>query len=315
VAKLDLDEMLAQIASEIAKITYRGRVADYIPPLADVSLDKFGMAVCTADGTCARTGDAEEGFSIQSVSKIFALTLALQHDAAEIWQRVGREPSGTPFNSIVQLESEHGIPRNPFINAGAIVIADILTARYGAKGVQAKLLALVRDLSGRDVTGEAPVSINEATARAEKSSGHRNVALAQYMRVFGNIRHDVEETLDAYFHQCALTMSCTQLARAGRYLMMEGVNPVSRHVIATAAHNRLILALMMMCGHYDASGNFAIKVGLPGKSGVGGGILAIAPRIASVAVWSPGLCAAGNSLLGTYALERLVQMTGWTVFS
>lgn len=179
----NLDEMLAQIASEIANITYRGRVADYIPPLADVSLDKFGMAVCTAGGTSARTGDAQEGFSIQSVSKIFALTLALQHDAAEIWQRVGREPSGTPFNSIVQLESEHGIPRNPFINAGAIVIADILTARYGAQGMQAKLLALVRDLSGEDATGK------RLSASMKRPPGRKNfpgIAMWRWPNICGS---------------------------------------------------------------------------------------------------------------------------------
>lgn len=309
-----LEDHLAHVMSEISTQSERGSVADYIAPLAKVPPSKFGMAVCTAAGEIFQVGDAEEAFSIQSVSKVFALTLALMDGEEDIWQRIGREPSGTAFNSIVQLESERGIPRNPFINPGAIVVADILTSRYGYPGAQERLLDFMRIISSGSSSDISTVRIDAETAFEESLTGHRNFALAHDMRVFGNIHNDIAMTLDTYFHQCALTMNCVELARAGRYLMGGGIDPSSGAVIASADHVRTVLALMMMCGHYDASGNFSIKVGLPGKSGVGGGILSIAPNVASIAVWSPGLCKAGNSLLGTLALEHLVQKTGWSVF-
>ncbi|EHH69467.1 glutaminase [Gluconobacter morbifer] len=303
-------DIIAAIAEEMRIAAERGTVASYIPPLARVDLGRFGMAVIDADGHCHIVGDADEPFSIQSVSKVFSFSMALNAMGEEIWARVRQEPSGSPFNSIVQLESEFGIPRNPFINAGAIVVDDILVARYGKDGAQKRLLDFLRSL----VSAPDAIQMDRDVARQEKETGFRNIALANYMRTFGNIRNPVEDTLDFYFHQCALTMSCRQLAEVGTYLMMEGRNPRTKEQVVTPRHAQTVLALMMMCGHYDGSGAFAIRVGLPGKSGVGGGILAVAPGIASIAVWSPGLNAQGNSLLGTRALERLVQQTGWSVF-
>ena len=239
----------------------------------------------------------------------WSLTLALGHVGDQLWQRVGREPSGSAFNSIVQLEFEHGIPRNPFINAGAIVVADVLLGRHQPREAIGEILRFVRML-----TDDEDIVIDRAVAEAELATGHRNVALASYMRSFDNIHHDVERTLGVYFHQCALAMSCRQLALAGRYLMADGMLPTTRRRIVSAQRARRINALMLTCGHYDGSGEFAFRVGLPGKSGVGGGILAVVPGRASIAVWSPGLNARGNSQLGTLALERLVQRTGWSVF-
>lgn len=286
----------------------RGTVASYIPPLASVPIDKFGIAVVLADGAVHVAGDADEAFSIQSISKVFALTLALGAVGDQLWSRVGREPSGSAFNSIVQLETEHGIPRNPFINAGAIVVCDVLLGRLQPREAIGQMLRFVRELAGDD---EA-IRLDETVARAEQDTGFRNIALANYMRAFGNIHGDVRMVLGTYFHFCALAMSCRQLAMAGRYLMDGG--RVDGHRIVTASRARRIAALMMSCGHYDNSGDFAFRIGLPGKSGVGGGILAVAPGIASIAVWSPGLNEAGNSHLGQRALERLVQRTGWSVF-
>jgi glutaminase len=304
-----IGRIVADIAEEMRHASERGKVADYIPPLAQVSPDKFGIAVVMADGTVHAAGDAEEPFSIQSISKVFALTLALGAVGDQLWRRVGREPSGSAFNSIVQLETEHGIPRNPFINAGAIVVADVLLSGYQPREAIGQMLRFVRSLAG-----DESIAIDEAVAEAERETGFRNFALANYMRAFGNIRHPVELVLGVYFHFCALAMSCRQLALAGRYLMADGRNPSTGHLIVTAERARRINALMLSCGHYDNSGEFAYRIGLPGKSGVGGGILAAAPGIASIAVWSPGLNEKGNSELGSRALERLAHGAGWSVF-
>ena len=293
----------------MADASDRGVVADYIPALATIDPSKFGIAVVEVDGTCHMAGDAEEPFSIQSISKVFSLTLALGAVGDRVWERVGREPSGTAFNSIVQLETEAGIPRNPFINAGAIVIADMILGNHAPREAIGEILRFTRALAGED-----DIFIDGAVAAAEQETGFRNIALANYMRAFGNIRHPVERTLGVYFNQCALALSCRQLALAGRYLMAGGVNPATGHSVISSQRARRINALMMTCGHYDGSGEFAFRVGLPGKSGVGGGILAIAPGRASIAVWSPGLNARGNSQLGALALERLVHRTGWSVF-
>jgi glutaminase len=304
-----LAEIVAEIAHEMKHAPDRGRVADYIPALANVSADHFGMAIVLADGTVHAAGDADVAFSIQSISKVFSLTMALGAIGDALWQRVGREPSGSAFNSIVQLESEQGIPRNPFINAGAIVVCDILLSRYEPREAIAEFLRFVRSLAGDD-----DITIDEVVARGEQETGFRNMALANYMRAFGNIHHPVERTLGVYFHQCALAMNCRQLAMAGRYLMAGGRIPATGRSIISPQRARRINALMLTCGHYDGSGEFAFRTGLPGKSGVGGGILAVAPGVASIAVWSPGLNERGNSQLGTLAIERLVHKTNWSVF-
>jgi len=302
-----LDVIIADIAAEMASEDERGKVADYIPPLASVPDSKFGIAVVTADGAAHCAGDAAEPFSVQSISKVFALTLALGLEGDQLWKRVGREPSGTRFNSIVQLESEHGIPRNPFINAGAIVVTDVLLGRHEPREAIGQMLRFVREAAGDEA-----IAIDENVARAEQDTGYTNRALANYMRAFGNLHAEVDKVLGTYFHFCAIAMSCRQLAMAGRYLM--GGGTADGHRLVTASRARRINAMMMTCGHYDNSGDFAFRVGLPGKSGVGGGLLSVVPGIASIAVWSPGLTPSGNSRLGTLALERLVQRTGWSVF-
>ncbi|WP_157218788.1 glutaminase [Flavisphingomonas formosensis] len=304
----DIGGIISEIAAEMATVEDRGTVASYIPPLAAIDPGHFGIAVIEADGACHVAGDADMAFSIQSVSKVFALTLALGKAGDALWKRVGREPSGSAFNSIVQLETESGVPRNPFINAGAIVVADMILSGHAPREAIGEILRFVRAVAEDDTIG-----IDEAVARGEQATGFRNIALANYMRAFGNLHHPVDHALGVYFHQCAIAMSCRQLAQAGRYLMMQGRVPGGGRIVS-AARARRINALMMMCGHYDGSGEFAFRVGLPGKSGVGGGILAIAPGRASIAVWSPGLNERGNSKIGAVALERLVHRTGWSVF-
>ncbi|MDE1916659.1 MAG: glutaminase [Sphingomonadales bacterium] len=305
----DIQHLIDIIVEEMRERPDKGRVADYIPPLAHVSPDKFGMAVVLADGRMLCGGDAQEPFSIQSISKVFSLTLALGMAGDGLWNRVGREPSGSAFNSIVQLEREQGVPRNPFINAGAIVMSDIILGRGEPREAIGQTLRLVRDLAGDDM-----IAIDEHVARAELATGFRNEALAAYAKAFGNLNNEVDRVLGVYSHACAIAMSCAQLAMAGRYLMLGGRNPETGKQVLSPHRTRRINALMMTCGHYDNSGEFAFRVGLPGKSGVGGGILLIAPGVASVAVWAPGLNAQGNSLLGSIALERLAGRAGWSVF-
>ena len=305
----DLQSILDSIYTELSPRLGEGKVADYIPELAKVDPNKFGMAVATGDGNVHRIGDADIPFSIQSISKVFMLTLALGKVGESLWRRVGREPSGTSFNSIVQLEREEGIPRNPFINAGAIAVSDVVLSGHAPREAIGELLRFVRY-----VADDESITIDDKVARSETQTGFRNFALANFMRAYGNLDHPVEHVLGVYFHQCALAMSCEQLARAGLYLAARGSNPVTGHSVVSPKRARRINALMLTCGHYDGSGDFAYRVGLPGKSGVGGGILAVAPGIGSIAVWSPGLNKVGNSQLGAVALEMLAARTGWSVF-
>jgi glutaminase len=305
----ELQAIVDEIHAELAPRFGEGRVADYIPQLAHVDPGRFGLAVLTLDGEAAVAGDADEAFSIQSISKVFLLTLALGKLGEGLWNHVGREPSGSAFNSIVQLEFEAGRPRNPFINAGAILVTDLVLAGHSPREAIGEILRFLRSLAADD-----GITIDAAVARSETATGARNEALAQFMRSYGRLTHPVEHVLGVYFHHCAIAMSCRQLARAGLFLAAGGRDPLSGHSVVRAARARRINAVMLTCGHYDGSGEFAYRVGLPGKSGVGGGILAVAPGQASICVWSPGLNEVGNSLLGSLALERLAQRTGWSVF-
>ncbi|WP_062235076.1 glutaminase [Aureimonas sp. N4] len=304
-----LASVVAEIADEVGRMTERGDVARYIPELAHVDPRQFGMVVVDADGRVFAAGDSDTPFSIQSISKVFTLTMALGMIGDRLWQRVGREPSGNPFNSIVQLELEHGVPRNPFINAGAIAVTDVIVASHQPREAIGEILRFLQSLAA-----DRRIVIDKTVADSEKRTGFRNTALANYMKSFGVIERPVEFTLGVYFHQCAIAMSCRQLATAARYLAFGGADPATGRAVVTSERARRINALMLTCGHYDGSGDFAYKVGLPGKSGVGGGIIAVAPNTASIAVWSPGLDRAGNSLLGQFALERLVKRTGWSIF-
>ncbi|VTU18682.1 Thermolabile glutaminase [Variovorax sp. PBS-H4] len=299
--------LLDEINEEIRPLLGQsGTVASYIPALARVPAQQFGIALRTCQGEAAAAGDAAMPFSIQSISKLFTLTLAMRHLGDTLWERIGREPSGNPFNSLVQLESEQGKPRNPFINAGAIAVADRLLSRGDAK---AELLSLMRSLCGE------PIGFDAEVAASEAATGYRNYALANFMKSFGKLDNAVEPVLDLYFHQCALRMSSVQLARAAGFLCRDGRHPLAGEAdITTERHARRINALMLTCGTYDAAGDVAFSIGLPCKSGVGGGIVAVVPDRLTLCVWSPALDATGNSLLGRKALELFVAKTGLSVF-
>jgi glutaminase len=298
-----LDDIVESLRPQLGR---HGEVADHIPALAEVPADRLGIALRTREGEEAAAGDAAEPFSIQSVSKLFALTLAMQFLGDDLWQRIGREPSGDPFNSLVQLEFEQGIPRNPFINSGAIAVADRLTGRGDAG---AEVLALLSDLC------DEALAVDEAVAKSEMDAGYRNLALASLMKDFGKIDNPIPQVLESYFRQCSIRMDCRQLARAAGFLCRRGGHPYRPgEAVVTDRQARRLNALMLTCGTYDAAGEFAFRVGLPCKSGVGGGIVAVVPDRLSLCVWSPALDENGNSHLGLEALEMFVAKTRLSVF-
>lgn len=302
------ESLLKQILDEVRPLIHQGKVADYIPALASVPKDALGIAVCTADGELYQVGDAQTPFSIQSISKALSLTLAMMlYDEDDIWKRVGKEPSGQPFNSLVQLEFEHGIPRNPFINAGALIVNDLLESCLC--NPRQKILELVQDLSGNPDIYADPV-----VARSEYQHSSRNAAIAHLMKSYGNFHNEVDQVLHSYFNACAIRMSCVDLAKAFIYLANRGLPLQGVKRILTQKSTKQFNALLATCGLYDEAGDFAYRVGMPAKSGVGGGIIAIAPREMSICVWSPALNKSGNSLAGTAALELLVERVGHSIF-
>lgn len=302
------EQLLTDILEEVRPLIGKGKVADYIPALARVSNQKLAMAVYTNDGEVIKSGDADEAFSIQSISKALSLTLAMVlYKPEEIWDRVGKEPSGQAFNSMIQLEMEQGIPRNPFINAGAIVVADLLSSRLSAP--RQRLLEFARQLSG-----DTHIVYDKVVAASEMMHSDRNAAIAYLMRAFGNFDNDVIPVLNNYFHACALKMSCVDLAKTFSYLANKGVSVQTGKQIVTPTQTKQLNALLATCGLYDGAGEFAYRVGMPGKSGVGGGIIAIVPGEMTIAVWSPELDPSGNSLAGTQALELFSEKIGRSIF-
>jgi glutaminase len=304
---LDYPTILASIQEELRPFWGQGKVADYIPELARVSPDQFGLSLECSDGRIFELGASTTPFSIQSISKVFTLVMAIQCLSEKVWTRVGVEPSGNPFNSLVQLEYEEGVPRNPFINAGAIVIADMLVSELGAP--KEAFLQFMRS-----ITGEVGFSSNEKVAQSEKEHGFRNSAMAYFLKSYGNLKNEVEVVLDFYYFHCALEMNCRQLAKAFMVFANHGCVLQTGEKVLSLSQTKRVNALMQTCGFYDESGEFTFSVGLPGKSGVGGGIAALHPQEFSVSVWSPRLNKKGNSVLGMKALELLTTKTGFSIF-
>lgn len=303
---MEYAKILEEIQQDLLDFPAIGKVTTTIPELATINPDKFGIHLTTINSIDYGIGDSEEKFSIQSISKALTVALAFSFLDENIWKRVGVEPSGTAFNSLIQLEYEKGIPRNPFINSGAIVIADMLVSCL--KNPKEDFLTFIRMISG-----SASIDYNYAVAQSEKDTRFRNAALANFLKSFGNIENDVDEVLDFYFHQCAIEMTCQELAHSFFFFANEGKTKDGKQILTRSQVKRLN-ALMQTCGFYDESGEFTYKVGLPGKSGIGGGIVALYPNVFVVATWSPKLNKKGNSELGMHALEALTTKTGMSVF-
>ncbi|QKF68617.1 glutaminase A [Arcobacter venerupis] len=305
---MNYQKILEEIEQEIQTLFSEGKVANYIPALAKVNPNQFSMSIQMFDGTSFGIGDVNKKFSIQSISKVFTFTLALNHYGRNLYKRVGHEPSGNPFNSLVQLEYENGIPRNPFINAGAIVTADSLISIYKENSFN-QILEFIRMVSN-----DQTISYDEEIFHSELEHGFRNYALINMIKSYGNIYNNIDDVINTYFKQCSIMMSPAQLARSMLFLANHGENPLTNETIITESKAKRINSLMLTCGHYDASGDFAYKVGLPGKSGVGGGIVALVPKKMAICVYSPRLNQQGNSLIGTKALELFTTKTGLSIF-
>ncbi|MFC6286235.1 glutaminase [Nocardioides sp. GCM10027113] len=303
---MDLDDVLEEIRAEVAPLVGKGMVADYIPGLASVDPHQFGMVVAMNDGDIHVTGDSDVPFSVQSISKVFSLALVVARNGDDVWRRVSREPSGNPFNSLLQLDQEFGKPRNPFINAGALVVTDQL------HHVTGDAAAAMRELV-RAESGNSGIDGDPAVARSEAEKGHRIAAMAHLLASYGNLECPVEEVLDQYFWQCSLSMTCREVALAAGLLSRHGVRADGTRMLSLSQTKR-INAVMLTCGTYDAAGEFAYRVGVPGKSGVGGGIVAVIPDRCTICVWSPALLPSGNSTAGLAALDLFTSRTGWSVF-
>lgn len=302
-----MQALLNKIYDDVKPLVGQGKVADYIPALANVDPNQFGIAIYSNQGELYQIGDALTPFSIQSISKVFSLTLAIKHYGDDMWQRVGREPSGLPFNSLVQLEYENGIPRNPFINAGALVVSDMNQSRFASPHYAMR--EFVRRLSGNP-----EIIADKVVANSEYEFRHRNAAMAYLMQAYGNFDNEVEQVLRSYFTNCAIRMNCVDLAKAFNFLANKGYCTISGEQVISEQQARQVNALMATSGMYDEAGSFAFQVGLPGKSGVGGGVMAIVPNKFSVCVWSPALNKVGNSLAGVAALESMTKHIGWSVY-
>lgn len=304
---MNYQQILEEIHKEVVPLLGDGKVADYIPELAKVDPGKFGIYLLFLNEEAYHVGDAYESFSIQSISKVFMLALTVAHLGEKVYERVNVEPSGDPFNSLVQLEYECGIPRNPFINSGALVITDLMISHL--QKPKEELLTFIRELVGQD-----DIYYNSTIAASEKACGFKNAAMVNLMKSFGNIKNDVEEVLDLYFDFCSIEMTCHELAKAFRVFANHGKGVIDSKRYITESQFKRMTAIMQTCGFYDEAGEFAFRVGLPGKSGVGGGIAAILPDHYSIVVWSPGLNPKGNSLAGMKALELFTTKTGTSIF-
>ena len=304
---MDYQKILENIYQAIQPYAKEGKQADYIPELAKVNPDQFGMCLHTIYGEIYSIEQADTRFSIQSISKVFSLAMCLSLLGNKLWERVGKEPSGTAFNSLIQLEVEKGIPRNPFINAGAIVMSDILLSHL--ERPEEQFLDFVRTLAGDNT-----IDYNRDVATSERETGYLNAAIANLLKYHGTIENDIEQVLRFYFLMCSVEMSCQELSRAFLAFANHRRKFNYAGVTLTASKVKRMNAIMQICGFYDEAGEFSYLVGLPGKSGVGGGIVAIYPLQYSVAVWSPRLNSKGNSVMGIKALELFTTETEESIF-
>ena len=304
---MNFKEIIEEVYLKVEKLEDKGHLATYIPELANVDSENFGVYISTVDGFSFGIGNCYDKFSIQSIAKVLSLSLGYRIIGEKLWERLGVEPSGTAFNSLVQLETDHGIPRNPFMNAGAIVVCDVLLSNL--ENPKEEFLDFVRSTANNP-----ELNYSKKIAASESVVGFRNVALCNFIKSFGNIRNEPSEVLDFYFDLCSLEMNCSELSEVFLFLANNGRNILNNTEILTKSQSKRINALMQTCGFYDQSGDFAFKVGLPGKSGVGGGIVAVHPNEYSIAVWSPKLNEKGNSFKGMRFLEEFTTKSELSIF-
>ncbi|BAY24336.1 glutaminase [Calothrix sp. NIES-2100] len=299
-------EVLKDLHSQYKSLK-EGVVAKYIPELAKVNPDLFSICIVTVDGQIYEVGDFEQLFTIQSISKVFAYGLALEdHGRDYVLTRVGVEPTGDAFNAII-LDEQSNRPLNPMVNAGAIATTSLIKGT-GASDRLNRMLDMFKRYIGHDVF----VDISVFTS--ERSTGHRNRAMAHLMLNFGMIDQNIEESLDLYFQQCAVMVNCRDLAVMAATLANKGINPITQEQAVKKSYIKDILSVMYTCGMYNFAGEWAYKVGIPAKSGICGGILAVVPQQMGIAVFSPPLDRRGNSVRGVKVCEELSQQLGLHLF-
>ncbi len=298
---------LEQLYNEIRVIS-DGCLASYIPELARANPDWFGISIVTLDGRVYEVGDVAQKFTIQSISKVFVYGMALEDYGREkLLKKVGVEPTGDPFNSLIRLDEDSKRPENPMVNAGAIATTSLITGADPADRLN-RMLAMFQRYVGSEVF------VDVSTFMSERSTGHRNRAMAHLMLNFGMVDPPIDEALDLYFQQCAMLVTTHDLAVMAATLANEGVNPITGQRAVGAEHVRDILSVMYTCGMYNFAGEWAFRVGIPAKSGVSGGILAVVPNQAGIAVFSPPLDSHGNSVRGLKVFEALSREYGFHLF-
>lgn len=304
-----MKSILDEIVKKNRIYTKDGKVASYIPELAIADASHLG--VCIHDGNemyCS--GDHNVKFTLQSVSKSLVLILALMdHGEEKVFEKVGKEPTGDPFNSIIRLETyKKQKPYNPMINAGAIAIAGLIAGETVEDRVQ-RILKFVQQIAHNDA-----IRVNEAVFNSERDTGHRNRSIAHFLKDIGNIEGDPDEVLEVYFNQCSIEIDCKDLANMAMVLALDGKSHITGEQLFPARFAKIAKAYMTTCGMYDGSGEFAIKVGIPAKSGVGGGILAVVPNRYGIGVFGPALDEKGNSIAGLKILEALSEDYNFNIF-
>jgi glutaminase len=301
--------LLEKWIEEIKPSMKKGRVAQYIPALAEADPHALGLSIVFRDGEVLTVGDCDEKFTLQSISKVITLILAMMDVGVDtVFDRVGMEPTGDPFNSIMKLELlKPSKPLNPMINAGAIAVSSLVSGQ----NTEEKLSRIVEFI--RRITKNQSISINQKVLESEWETGDRNRALAYFLRDMGIIRGEIDPTLQVYFGQCSIEVTCFDMAHIGLCLALDGVNAWGERIFP-ADVARIAKTFMVTCGMYNASGEFAIRVGIPAKSGVSGGILALVPQRLGIGVVGPALDNKGNSIGGVRILECCSNEENWSIF-
>jgi glutaminase len=299
----DIQDLLDKTTALSRGKTEGGTPASYIPELARIDPALFSLSVTTLEGATCSAGDRGVFFSMQSISKVAALCFAIETLGRErVFSKIGMEPCSESFNSIMKLEMTSSVPLNPFINAGAIVLAGMLNEQFQAV-VLAEMMDFFSRLMGRQ--NRTALHINESIYRSEKGTADRNRALAYFLHNAGSLSGDVEEILDLYFKLCSIEVSTEDLSVMGATLASGGRNPASGAAIMSLDTAYIVTGLMSVCGLYNQSAEFAVDVGVPAKSGVSGGILCVVPGRMGLGVFSPPLNTSGNSVAGIRALADL----------
>lgn len=304
------DEELNSLVVEAKKCTHNGKVADYIPALGKANPNDLSIALYYPDGLCVSAGDIEKKFTLQSISKVISLAFVLMDRGADyVFDRVGMEPTGDPFNSIAKLETmAPAKPLNPMINAGALVVTHMINGSSVEERFN-RLLTFVRNLSN-----DPTVSYCEEVARSEFETAHLNRSLCYFLKQHNIINEDIEQLIDLYTKQCAIEMNSLDLARIGMVFAMDGVDPLNGKQIMPRDIARICKTFMVTCGMYNASGEFAIKIGIPAKSGVSGGIMGAVPGRFGIGIFGPALDEKGNSIAGIKLLETLSKIYSLSMF-